>query len=685
MVARHDETWTLSLSVRWLVPADSPSGVHFRLNYFDTKRLKEYNKIKVSITVCLYSSLEYTLKLKMISSIFGLLVAVILVCSSVVDAKVHTFNFTTGWVDANPDGVHPKKMIGFNGQWPVPDIHVNKGDRVQIYLTNGFEDDTVTSLHFHGMFLRLSDGNKIQMDGPSMVTQCPISPGQTFLYNFTVADQVGTYWYHAHSGAQFGDGMRGAFIIHDEDEPFHYDEDMTIQLSDLYWKPYYDVQDEFLSRFNPTGAEPIPQNLLFNNTLNATLNFEPEKTYLLRFINSGLFVSQYVSLEDHEMTIVEVDGVYVKPNTTDLLYIATGQRMSVLVKAKKADPGKNFAIMQIMDELMLDVVPKDLVPNRTHQISYNENHEKPEPFYIDDFDKATEEFYLRPLDDIELLDHYDTQITFNLSLDNLGDGVNYAMFNGVSYVHPKVPTLTTVLTSGKLATDARIYGDNVNAYVLQKDEIIEIVVNNYDSGKHPFHLHGHNFQLIQKSPEYRPEADYPEEDQDDITVPYNESAPLTPFPDYPVLRDTVVLAPSGHIVIRFKADNPGVWFFHCHLDWHLTQGLGAVFIEDPLAVQEAETLSKTYKDVCSAANIPNQGNAAGHSDDWFNLDGLPRQPKPLPSGFKAKGYIAFIISTLMALYGIYAISDYGLSETIPDDQAVYDTLKNVLDSNGVAY
>ncbi|QLL31818.1 hypothetical protein HG536_0B06860 [Torulaspora globosa] len=619
------------------------------------------------------------------SSLCSLMAVALLACASVVSATVHTFNFTTGWVDANPDGVREKKMIGFNGQWPVPDIHVKKGDRVQLYLTNGFDDGTVTSLHFHGMFQKLSDGNRNEIDGPSMVTQCPIVPGQTYLYNFTVADQVGTYWYHAHSGSQFGDGMRGAFIIHDDDEPFHYDEEMVIQLSDLYWKPYYEVTQEFMSRYNPTGAEPIPQNLLFNNTLNATLDFEPGKTYLMRFINSGLFVSQYVALEEHELTIVEVDGVYVKPNVTDLLYIATGQRMSVLVKAKEHDPGRNFALMQMMDEVMLDVVPPELVRNRTHQISYNRNYEAAESFIIDDFDSAAEEFYLAPLDDIKLLDHYDTQITFNLSLNNLGDGVNYAMFNGITYVHPKVPTLTTVLTSGELATDARIYGDNVNAIVLQKDEIVEVVVNNYDSGKHPFHLHGHNFQLIQKSPEYRPEADYPEYDQDKITVPYNESAPLMPFPEYPVLRDTVVLAPSGHIVIRFKADNPGVWFFHCHLDWHLTQGLGAVFIEDPLSLQESETLSDNYKQLCSAAEIPNRGNAAGHTDDWYNMEGLPRQPRPLPSGFTAKGYFAFIVSTLVGLLGIYTISDYGLSETISDDQAVYDTLKGVLDANGISY
>ncbi|CDF91894.1 ZYBA0S15-01002g1_1 [Zygosaccharomyces bailii CLIB 213] len=601
-----------------------------------------------------------------------------LLSAVIVHAKTHTFNFTAGWVTANPDGLNEKRMIGFNGEWPVPDIHVNKGDRVEVYLTNGIDEGIDTSLHFHGLFHNTSVGNQNQMDGPTMVTQCPILFGQTYLYNFTVDGQVGTYWYHAHSGAQYGDGMRGAFIIHDENEPFHYDKEMVIQLSDLYRQPYYEVNAAFLSRYNPTGAEPIPQNMLFNNTLNATLDFKPGETYLLRFINSGLFVSHYIALESHELTIVEVDGIYVKPNVTQLLYVATGQRVSVLVKAKETDPGRNFALMQIIDESMLDVTPPELVLNWTHQIAYSRNYPKPKPIDVGNLDDAAEEFYLSPLDGRELYDDYDLQIVLDVRMKNLGDGVKYAFFNNVTYVEPKVPTLTTVLTSGKLSTDPRIYGDNINAYVLGKNEIVEIVLNNYDPGKHPFHLHGHNFQVVQKSPGFHEDENYPEEDQDKMTVPYNESAPLMDFPQHPVVRDTVQLEANGHVVLRFKANNPGVWFFHCHVDWHLTQGLAAVFVEDPETLQAREELGDNYKQICSSCGIKNKGNAAGHSNDWFNLDGLTRQPLPLPGGFTAKGYVAFMACTLAALWGVYTISSYGLSETIQDDKQVFESLRKAL-------
>ncbi|SCU83499.1 LADA_0C11804g1_1 [Lachancea dasiensis] len=590
--------------------------------------------------------------------------------------QTHEYNFTTGWVRRNPDGMHEKMMIGFNGEWPIPDIHVNKGDRLIVRLTNGF-DDQPTSLHFHGFFHRNVDENSNQMDGPQMVTQCPIMPGDTYVYNFTVDNQVGTYWMHSHSGAQYTDGMRTALIVHDEDEPFEYDEEMIIQLSDHYHKPYYEVMDEFLTRYNPTGAEPVPQNILFNNTVNASISFDPDTVYLLRFINVGNFVSQYVYLEDHEFTIVEVDGVYVTPNTTSLLYLATGQRTTVLVHSKP-ESNKNYALMQIMDETMLDVVTPGLILNRTNQVLYNGEAPFADEYFIDSFDGVTNDFYLTPLEKTALLPDYDYQITLDVKMDNLGDGVNYAFFNNISYVAPKVPTLVTAITAPKhLVKNPSIYGENVNPFILEYGEVVEVVVNNYDDGRHPFHMHGHNFQVVQKSPSFLEDPSGNGEDGEPI--PYNSSSPLMEFPDFPMRRDTVVLEPNGHIVLRFVANNPGIWMFHCHVDWHLEQGLAALFIEAPLQLQANEALTENFKQVCSTGDVPVAGNAAGHVDDWLNLAGLPRQPDPLPEGFTWKGYVAFVMSCFVGIWGLQTIVHYGLSESIQDDESMYNKLKELLE------
>ncbi|GMM53914.1 ferroxidase [Maudiozyma humilis] len=607
-------------------------------------------------------------------------------------AATHTFNFTAAWKNVTIEGVpQQKQVLAFNDQWPLPEMHVTKGDRVLIYLTNMLEHPRMpTSLHVHGIFHNTSLGNRLQMDGPSMVTQCPITHGVTYLYNFTVPEQVGTYWYHAHQGAQYGDGFRGAFIVHDPDVPFHYDTEYTMTLSDVYYKPYYQVERDFLSRYNPMGNEPIPNDFLSNETaVPLRIPFTPGETYLLRFINVGLFVSHYVTLEDHDFTIVEVDGVYVKPNVTDVLYLAAGQRISVLVQAKKEDPGKNYALVQVLDDTMLDEVPKDLRLRAVNQIVYDDKYadaEDTQHLKRSELDKrAANDFYLTTLNEWDLYEKYDQQIVLDVRMGSLGDGVKYAFFNNITYTPPRIPILNTVLSSGKLATNPAIYGDNINHFILEKDLIYEIVLNNYDTGRHPFHFHGHNFQVVQKSQGFHVGEDFDPALQDEMTVAYNESHPLMDFPKRPMVRDTVVLEPNGHVVIRFRADNPGVWFFHCHVDWHLEQGLAAIFIEDPLTLQKREKFTDNYKDVCKSANMALEGNAAGHTDDWLNMDGLPRQPPPLAPGFTLKGYLAILISTAIGIFGLYSITQYGLMEVIPDDETTYNTLKKVLDDNNIEY
>src|ERR1700761_3563697 len=86
--------------------------------------------------------------------------------SSVVE---HTWDIT--WVLANPDGRLERPVIGVNNAWPPPSIHVNLGDRLIVHVTNSLGNET-TTIHWHGIYQHGSN----DMDGPSMVTQCPISP-----------------------------------------------------------------------------------------------------------------------------------------------------------------------------------------------------------------------------------------------------------------------------------------------------------------------------------------------------------------------------------------------------------------------------------------------------------------------------------------------------------------------------
>ncbi|CCK73114.1 ferroxidase FET3 KNAG_0M02610 [Huiozyma naganishii CBS 8797] len=592
-------------------------------------------------------------------------VLLLLCLSGVAWAKTHRFEWTAAWGSQDVDGVGVRPVITCNGQWPWPDIRVDKGDQVEVYLTNGMNDST-TSLHFHGLFQRDSG----QMDGPPMVTNCPLVPGDTILYNFTVADQVGTYWYHSHTAGQYEDGMRGLFIINDgennKDYPYEYDEEVVLSIGDWYTETVTDLSKAFLNLYNPTGAEPIPRNLILNNTRNLTWDVKPDTTYLLRICNIGGFVSQYFWIEDHDMTVVQIDGVYTQPNTTNMLYVTVAQRYSVLIHTKN-DTNQNFAIMQKFDETMLDVIPKELELNSTSFMMYNDSLPKPEQDVVDELD-FLDDFYLTPLHKEEALGEPDHRITLDVVMDNLMDGKNYAFFNNITYTAPKVPTLMTVLSAGDQADDVTIYGSNTNTFVLKKDEIVELVLNNQDTGNHPFHLHGHVFQALIRDVEY--------DDALGLKPVSYDPDDHAPFPEYPMIRDTIYLRPQSNLVIRFKADNPGVWFFHCHIEWHLLQGLAIVLVEDPASIQasSSQAITANHLSVCANSSTLIKGNAAGNTDNFLDLTGEHVQLDSIPTGFTKKGIIAMTFSCFAGTLGLVTIAIYGLLDVKSLDNVAFNIM-----------
>ncbi|EPS32652.1 hypothetical protein PDE_07612 [Penicillium oxalicum 114-2] len=568
-------------------------------------------------------------------------------------AKTVTYDFNVTWVNANPDGLHERQVVGINGQWPLPVIEVDKGDQLVVNMYNGLGTHS-TSIHFHGMFQNSTNN----MDGPSMVTQCPVVPGASITYNFTV-NQNGTYWYHCHTDFCYPDGYRQALIVHDKDAYFNdmYDEEFTITMSDWYHEMVEDIR--FIDKTNPTGAEPVPNAFLFNDTQNVNLSVEPGKTYLLRLANVGAFVAQYFYIEDHTFQIVEIDGVYTEPKEADMLYISVAQRYAILVTTKNSTE-KNYPIVTVADSMLLDLIPSDLQLNHTNWLEYNKDADHPQaimPVEVASDLDPIDDMILVPHDRMELLPEADLVLDLTVAMVNLDDGAGYAVINDISYTKPKVPTLYTVLSSGDLATNAEIYGDFTHSMVLGHNQVVEIILNNGDGGSHPFHLHGHNFQLVDRAPSYgRHFYDYA--DGDPLVYDPNNH---TEFPKYPARRDTFVLPPQGYFVIRFVADNPGVWLFHCHIDWHLEQGLGMTFIEAPVQMQERTTIPQNHYDVCRAAGVAWEGNAAGNTQDFLDLSGQNKQKGWLPAGFTAKGIVALVFSCVSAFLGIAFITMYGVS------------------------
>lgn len=583
-------------------------------------------------------------------------------------AKTVELNWNVTWVRANPDGLKERYVVGINNQWPLPAIEVDKGDRLIVNVHNGLPHHN-TSMHFHGMYQNGTNA----MDGPPMVVQCPIVPGANFTYYFEV-NQNGTYWYHSHIGGQYPDGYRGSLIVHDKNAPFagKYDEELTWIVNDWYHQLTNVLVPKFLSLYNPSGAEPVPQSLLFNHAQNSSVAIKPDTTYLIHIMNTGALGSIFMWIEDHEFEIVEVDGVYTEPAKASTLYITPAQRYSILLKTKpKAE--KNYGIVSVFDSTMFDVIPDDLVLNQTNWLEYDKSF--PHERVILDVEssediEAFDDFNLVPYDRKPLLPEPDQEITVDVIMNNLMSGKNYAFFNNITYTTPKVPTLFSVMSAGELATNSKVYGEFTNTFVLNHMEVIQIVLNNVDSGVHPFHMHGHEFQLIHRSEAY----------DDDHPTPFNPKKD-NKFPAIPMRRDTVHVQPNGNMVLRFRADNPGVWFFHCHVEWHLEQGLALTLVEAPLQLQKQQKIPQSHYDLCKAGGYGTEGNAAANSVDLLDLTGQNAQEDWLPEGFTLKGVIAFLISCVAAILGVGFIAWYGVSDAPPSHVPVIDEEEEEEESN----
>lgn len=129
-----------------------------------------------------------------------------------------------------------------------------------------------------------------------------------------------------------------------------YAKEIVISLSDWYHDEMTTLMPRFLNIANPTGAEPVPNSALMNDTQNLTVSVEPNTTYMIRMVNMGAFAAQYVWFEGHTMRVVEVDGVYTEEADAEMLYIAAAQRVSVLITTKN-DTGANFPFVGSMDEV----------------------------------------------------------------------------------------------------------------------------------------------------------------------------------------------------------------------------------------------------------------------------------------------------------------------------------------------
>ncbi|KAF7503465.1 hypothetical protein GJ744_003724 [Endocarpon pusillum] len=549
-------------------------------------------------------------------------------------ARTVSYDWCLNWLSVNPDGELPRAAIGINGEWPNPAIEAEVGDRIVINLDNQLGNETA-SLHFHGIYQEGSNG----MDGSPTATQCEIPPGVSFTYDFVVK-QPGSYWYHSHSSGQMSDSLRGPLIVRDPESPYagNYSEELIVTISDWYHDEAPSLIPYYLSPVqNPSGAEPIPHSSLINEAQDIKLAVEPDTDYLIRIISMAALAQAYVHFDQHEMTIIAIDGIYVQPRTVSTLHVVTAQRYDVLLRTK-SDKDTNYAFFSNLDTAKLGKTPGYLHPNATGYLVYDASKPVPsEAPTVDSYD-IIDDITLIPYDGQPLLSGPpDASIVLNVDFFQR-DGQNRAGFNNITYIGQKVPSLFTALTTGDDAENPLVYGVNANARVVKQGDLVEVVINNFDNTGHPMHLHGHAPQVVARNPGvFLPSSGAHPNQQNSVGRNGALSAKgytgdTGTMPSVPMRRDTWGMAPGGYTVIRFRADNPGVWLLHCHMEWHVAAGLSMTIVEAPLQLQQSQRINPAMEEICKSQGLVTAGNAAGNTEDHFDLTGAHTIVNPNPGG-----------------------------------------------------
>jgi iron transport multicopper oxidase len=194
------------------------------------------------------------------------------------------------------------------------------------------------------------------------------------------------------------------------------------------------------------------------------------------------------------------------------------------------------------------------------------------------------------------------------------------------------------MTVGVAAENPVVYGKNSNAFVVKGGQLVEIVINNFDAGFHPMHIHGHAIQLVARAPGFFTPPPPRKHHHNHGTSGQSQSqanalgydGDTTKMPRIPMRRDTWMVAGSGYTVLRFIADNPGVWFLHCHMEWHMEAGLVMTIVEDPLSLQKNQKIPDAWKAQCKSQGFLIEGNAAGNTENYTDLTGANTVCPPLP-------------------------------------------------------
>ena len=452
-------------------------------------------------------------------------------------------------------------LLTINGQSPAPTLRFTEGDWARITVRNRLPLED-TSTHWHGLLVPLAQ------DGVPYLTTPVLPPGEDLVFEFPLR-QAGTYWYHSHTGLQEQQGLYGAIVIEPKEPNRTWDREHVVVLSDwthenprtvmktlMGGSDWYAIQkgtarsivDAYRAGrlqyyFEVQKLRSMPMDLsdvaydafLAGGQEELALVAEPGERVLLRVVNAAASSYFHLTSATDAFEIVAADGMPVEPVVVPKFLMGVAETYDLVVTMPDG-PGR----------VEVRASAHDASGHASIWLGQGPDRRAPVPPDPDLYSSAetvdaglASQFFPRGLEATE----HDRPFA------------PYAHLKAVEpYVEPdpaKVRTITMRLT-GEMSR----YLWGINGKTLSEEsvipvsagEVLRIELINDTMMHHPMHLHGHFFRLINGQGEHAP------------------------------LKHTVDVPPMGQRVIEWVADEePGDWFFHCHVLYHMDAGMARVF------------------------------------------------------------------------------------------------------------
>ncbi len=396
----------------------------------------------------------------------------------------------------------PTEAWAYNGMVPGPTIELREGDLVTVHFTNKLKQPT--TVHWHGLHLPAgSDGSPLH----------PVLPGRSRDYVFRIRpDSAGTYWYHPHpdmtTTEQVSKGLYGALIIRPAKDPLEGIPERLLVLSD--------------NRFTAAGAVDMPDHMSMAGTIDAqngregevlfvngktmpSTSIRPGELQRLRIINAAAARVFRLSVPGQKMIHVGNDGgLFENPREVDELLVANSERVEVLVRG--GAPGSRTVLKTLpYDRYSPQTRPKNWETPRD-LIEINTTTDAPvAPVTVPSSLRV-----VRPID-----------------IRNVAARRTIVFSQGM--INNQLMDMKRVDVRGRLNTT----------------EIWE--VQNVVEMDHPFHLHGFQFQVLDRNGVPEPFVSW----KDSVNVPKHSKV---------------------RFAVRFE-NFPGKWMFHCHILDHEDMGM----------------------------------------------------------------------------------------------------------------